>query len=129
MLTYLAVALGGGVGGALRYWLSGLVTARVGDSFPWGTLLVNVSGAFLVGMLAVLAGVVPWLDGPAYGLLVIGLCGSYTTVSSFSLQTLALIRQSDWSGAAANILLSLFGCMMALWTGATVVRVLLGGAP
>lgn len=127
MLSWLAVALGGAGGGVLRYWVSGLVVRHTGEVFPWGTLLVNLSGAALVGVLAVLAGSQPWFDSQLSALLIIGFCASYTTVSSFSLQTLSLLQQGDWSAAFSNVFLSLFGCMMALWLGATGMRLLLAG--
>lgn len=128
MISWVAVALGGACGGVLRYWVSGLVTRHTGDVFPWGTLLVNLSGCALAGALAVLAGAQPWFGQSATALLIAGFCGSYTTVSSFSLQTLSLFREGEASQAVANILLSLFGCMFALWLGATGVRLLLTGA-
>ncbi|TVP52728.1 MAG: fluoride efflux transporter CrcB [Halomonadaceae bacterium] len=127
MLTWLAVALGGAGGGVLRYWVSGLVTGYTGEVFPWGTMVVNLTGALVVGALAVLAGTQSWFGGELTGLLILGFCGSYTTVSSFSLQTLTLMQAGDWSNAFNNIFLSLFGCMTALWLGATGMRLLLAG--
>ncbi|MDX1587699.1 MAG: fluoride efflux transporter CrcB [Oleiphilaceae bacterium] len=125
MISWLAVALGGAAGGALRYWVNGLVVQRTGEVFPWGTLLVNLSGCALMGALAVLAGTQGGLDKATMALLMAGFCGSYTTVSSFSLQTLMLFQQGEASQAVANIILSLFGCMATLWLGATGVRLLL----
>lgn len=94
------VAVGAAAGGALRYFVSGFVGRRVGEAFPWGTLVVNVSGAFAIGvMAAIVRGPVSdtWLFG------VTGLLGAYTTVSSFSLQTLALAREGGTRQAFNNV--------------------------
>jgi fluoride exporter len=112
------VALGSVLGGTARFWLSGLVARRVGETFPWGTVVVNVSGAFLLGILAastathgIFAGVRPWQFAA------IGILGTYTTVSSFSLQTLALARDGEMLRAAGNIMLSLLLCLLAVAAG------------
>jgi CrcB protein len=112
------VALGSVVGGTARFWLSGLVARRVGETFPWGTMAVNVSGAFLLGILAasaashgIFAAVRPWQFAA------IGILGTYTTVSSFSLQTLALARDGDMMRAAGNMALSLSLCLLAVAGG------------
>jgi fluoride exporter len=94
MLAYLWVALGGALGSVSRYWLSGVVAARWGETFPWGTLVVNVTGSVLIGFLSALG--LPegrWLAPPGVRLFfMVGVCGGYTTFSSFSLQTLNLLR-------------------------------------
>ena len=112
------VALGSVLGGTARFWLSGFVARRVGETFPWGTLVVNVSGAFLLGILAasaashgVFAAVRPWQFAA------IGILGTYTTVSSFSLQTLALARDGEMMRAAGNMMLSLSLCLAAVTGG------------
>lgn len=108
------VMLGSAFGGTARYWLSGMVGRRVGEFFPWGTMAVNVSGAFGVGIVAALAAGGGWAASDrAWRLAVIGFLGSYTTVSSFSLQTLALARDGEWWQAAANIALSVLLCLLA----------------
>ena len=122
-LHLLAVALGGALGGVTRVWLAGVVTRQLGERFPWGTLVVNVSGAGLIGLAAALA---LGNDGSAmaspsaWALLVIGVLGSYTTVSSFSYQTLALLRAGEPGRAAANVAASLILCLGAAalaWLG------------
>ena len=112
------VALGSVLGGTARFWLSGFVARRVGETFPWGTIVVNVSGAFLLGILAasaashgVFAGLRPWQFAA------IGILGTYTTVSSFSLQTLALARAGEMMQAAGNMLISLSLCLVAVTGG------------
>jgi fluoride exporter len=112
------VALGGAFGGMARFWLSGFVARRFGETFPWGTMVINVSGAFVIGVLAasaaghgVLASVRPWQFA------VTGFLGCYTTVSSFSLQTLALARDGETARAAGNVVLSLSLCLIAVTGG------------
>lgn len=112
------VVLGSAFGGTARYWLSGVVGRRVGETFPWGTMAVNVSGAFAVGIVAALAEAGGWgASDHAWRLAVIGFLGSYTTVSSFSLQTLALARDGERWQAAANIGLSVVLCLSAAAVG------------
>ncbi|WP_246522804.1 fluoride efflux transporter CrcB [Neoroseomonas eburnea] len=120
MMHLLLVAFGGAVGACGRFWLSGVVARRVGETFPWGTLVVNVTGATAIGLLA--AGFMT-ADGvlehwrEAWLLLVTGILGSYTTVSSFSLQTLALARAGEAWRAALNVMLSLGLCLSAALAG------------
>ena len=119
MQTYLAVILGGGLGSALRFWISGLVARQWGESFPLGTLVVNVTGSFAIGLFATLTS--PdgrFLVSPtARTLFMVGICGGYTTFSSFSLQTLNLIRDGQWFYASLNLLLSFVLCMLGVWLG------------
>jgi len=119
MLNYLLVALGGALGSVLRFWLSGFVADRIGQSFPWGTLLVNVSGSLAIGFFASLSG--PdgrWFVSPSLRtFFMIGICGGYTTFSSFSLQTLDLMRDREWLYAGLNAVLSFALCLIAVWLG------------
>lgn len=124
------VALGGALGACARFWLSGVIARRVGETFPWGTLVVNVSGAAVIGLLAaaflVPEGIVEgWRD--TWLLLVIGILGSYTTVSSFSLQTLALARGGQGGRAALNVVASLGLCLAAALAGHQAGLLLFGG--
>src|ERR1700732_2006178 len=115
------VAVGSALGGMARYGVSGVVANRIGETFPWGTLVVNVSGCFVVGVFAAAIGPGGALAGSltARQLVLIGLCGGYTTFSSFSLQTLALARDGDWGRALANIAASVALCLAAVWAGFT----------
>jgi fluoride exporter len=119
MLAYLWVAIGGALGSVSRFWLSGLVAGRYGETFPWGTIFVNVTGSAVIGFLA--AFTLPegrWSASPAFRqFLMIGVCGGYTTFSSFSLQTLNLLRDREWLYAGGNVLLSVLLCMVAVWLG------------
>lgn len=112
------VAAGSAVGGLARFFVSGLVARAIGETFPWGTMVVNITGAFGIGVLAALARRQGLLIFPeAWSIAATGLLGSYTTVSSFSLQTLALAREGEWLRAAGNIVLSLALCLGAAALG------------
>ena len=112
------VAVGSALGGALRFLVSGLVGRRFGETFPWGTMAVNVTGTLALGALAALAEA-DWPDFGSLGwqLAAVGFLGSYTTVSSFSVQTLALVRDGEIGRAAGHILLSVGLCLAAVTVG------------
>ena len=118
MLDTLLIFVGAGCGGVLRYWISNITYGFLGRQFPYGTLIVNVSGCFLMGLLFVLLlerfnGVGPQLRS----LLLIGLLGGYTTFSSFSIETLNLFENGAPLTGLANILLSITLCLAATWLG------------
>src|SRR5258707_10687351 len=119
MANYLWIALGGALGTVARYWFSGFVARIIGETFPWGTLLVNVSGSFIIGFFATLTG--PdgrmFVGSTARQFVMVGLCGGYTTFSSFSLQTLNLLDDGEWLRAGGNIVLSVALCLIAVWLG------------
>ena len=119
MLNYLLVMFGGALGTGARFWLSGLVAQRIGEFFPLGTLAVNISGSFVIGLFAGIADPQgPFLIPPSFRqFFMIGLCGGYTTFSSFSLQTLDLVQDGDWFRAIINCAASLIGCIVAVWLG------------
>jgi CrcB protein len=118
-MTYLWVMLGSALGGGARFYLSGLAAERIGEVFPVGTLVVNVSGSFVIGFVATLTGPDGRVFvGPDARLFVMaGICGGYTTFSSFSLQTLNLARAGETLLAGANIVLSVVLCLLAVWAG------------
>jgi len=121
MIAYLWVAIGGALGSVGRFWINGMVSRNFGETFPWGTMIVNVSGSFVIGVAAALAMPEGRLDTPSRGFvtqfLMIGLCGGYTTFSSFSVQTLNLLRDREWLYAGGNILLSVLLCLLAVALG------------
>ena len=119
MVSYLWIMLGGALGTGARFWLSGVVAGNMGEAFPVGTLIVNITGSFVIGFFAGLIDPQgPFLIGPRVRQFVMmGFCGGYTTFSSFSLQTLELARAGDWLRAGLNCLLSVFGCLVAVWLG------------
>lgn len=119
MLAYLWVAIGGALGSMGRFWLSGLVASRFGETFPFGTLVINVTGSFAIGFFASLTGTEGrWLVSPSFRtFFMMGICGGYTTFSAFSLQTLNLARDGEWLYAGVNILLSVVLCLAGVWLG------------
>ncbi len=116
---YVWVALGGALGSVARFWVSVLIAGKFGDKFPWGTLLANVSGSFLIGLLATTLGAESrHAAAPPLRLyLMVGVCGGYTTFSSFSLQTLDLIQKGQWLNAGLNVSLSVVLCLFGVWLG------------
>ncbi len=119
MLTYAWIAAGGAIGTMLRFWLNLFFTGRFGETMPWGTILINVTGSFAIGLFAALSepgGRLP-LSTDVRLFVLVGLCGGYTTFSSFSLQTLALFQAGDPGRAIANVMLSVFCCLIAVWRG------------
>jgi fluoride exporter len=119
MFNYILVMLGGALGTGARFWASGFVAERGWEIFPLGTLVVNVTGSFAIGFLAAFTDPEgPFLMSPRLRqFFMIGVCGGYTTFSSFSLQTLDLVREGDWFKAGVNTLLSLVCCLTAVWLG------------
>jgi CrcB protein len=119
MYTYLLVAIGSTIGGTLRFWLSGVIANWVGQTFPWGTLVINITGSFAIGFFATLTG--PdgrvFVPGEWRQFVMIGICGGYTTFSSFSLQTLNLALGGEWLWAGLNIGLSVALCLLGVWLG------------
>lgn len=120
MSTYIWIAVGGALGSMARYFVSSSFARLWGEAFPWGTIIVNITGCFVIGILATTTGpdgrVVVAPDFRQF--LLIGICGGYTTFSSFSLQTLNLLRDGEWSAAGANAAVSFLACMLAVWAGA-----------
>jgi CrcB protein len=122
----ICVVLGSALGGSARYFLSGFVARRVGETFPWGTLLVNVSGALLIGILGALAedDASPFASPNPWLFAVTGFLGCYTTVSSFSLQTLSLARDGEGSRAFGYVAISVALSLGAVAAGFALVGLL-----
>ena len=119
MQIYLWIALGSALGGAGRYWCSGVIARHFGETFPWGTLTVNVVGSLLIGLLATLTepdGRV-LMSTTTRQFFMIGLFGGFTTFSSFSLQVLYLVRDGQWLPASLYILASVALCLLGVWLG------------
>lgn len=119
---YLAVMLGGALGTGLRMLLSGWLAAKYGETFPVGTLVVNVTGCFVIGTFAALTGPEgPFFISPvARQFVMVGVLGGYTTFSSFGLQTYNLFLGGDWFRSGLNAVLSLVLCLLAVWLGHVV---------
>jgi fluoride exporter len=117
--SYFWIAIGSALGGMARYWCSGIAARLIGETFPWGTMIVNITGSFIIGFFATLTGP----DGRVFAdtltrqFVMIGICGGYTTFSSFSLQTLALLQDGEGVLASANVALSVIACLLAVWAG------------
>lgn len=121
-MTYLAISIGAILGANTRFLLGGWVLGRMGPEFPYGTLLINVSGSFVIGLVYALlerSGAPDW----ARPLVIVGFLGAYTTFSTFSLDALALVERGAWLAAGGYVLGSVFASLAAVWAG-----VLLGGA-
>ena len=117
-MSYLLIAVGSALGGVARHWLTAVVNARLPSAFPWGTVLVNTSGCFMIGVaVALLAPPGRWSTGQARDLVMVGLLGGYTTFSAFSLQTLQLLQQQRYALALFNVGGSVLGCLLAVAIG------------
>ncbi len=119
MQMYLWIALGSALGGAGRYWCSGVIARHIGETFPWGTLTVNVVGSLLIGLLATVSEPDGRLlmSSTMRQFFMIGVFGGFTTFSSFSLQTLNLVRDGQWVPASLYILGSVALCLVGVWLG------------
>lgn len=118
-MIYVWIALGGALGSIARFWCSGTVASLIGETLPWGTLVVNVVGSFIIGFAATTMG--PdgrmFVGTTARQFIMTGFCGGYTTFSSFSLQTLNLLNDGEIGRAVGNIGLSNALCLAAVWAG------------
>ena len=126
LMTTLWVALGGALGSVSRFWLAMTVAERLEEIFPWGTLTVNVLGSFIIGFVAILTGPDGRLFVPADAriFVIVGFCGGFTTFSTFSLQTLTLLRDGDVTRAGLNIAVSVTACLVAVWLGAVAAAMI-----
>ena len=120
-MGYLWIALGGALGSVGRYWLGDVVAAKFGETFPAGTLVINVLGSFVIGVVGALAAPEGRMSSDARAFatqfVMIGICGGFTTFSSFSWQTLNLLRDRQWLYAGGNVILSVVLCLVAVWLG------------
>ena len=118
-MTYLWIALGSALGGMARYWCYETAAGMIASSIPWGTILINILGSFIIGFFAAMTGPEGrWVVSSDLRLFVmVGICGGYTTFSAFSLQTLNLARDGQFLDAGMNILLSVILCLFAVWLG------------
>ena len=125
MSIYLAIALGGSLGAVCRYWVSTSTYQWLGTDFPFGTLMVNVSGSFVMGLLTVLFTEKLTLGEEVRLALVVGFLGSYTTFSAFALDTLNWVNNGALIKAGAYILFSVAGSLLGVWAGFVGARLVL----
>lgn len=120
MLLY--VAIGSALGGMGRYLLGGFIQRLVATTFPAGTLLINITGSFLIGLIIRYAVETPTLTPELRAFLTIGLCGGYTTFSSFSYETVALLEDGEWARAALYVVASVVLSLLATLLGYALAR-------
>ncbi len=121
-MAYLWIALGAVVGASARYSLSGFVTRLLPSSFPYGTLIINITGSLLLGFFLAWTSEQVLID-PRWRLLIaIGFCGSYTTFSSYAFETFALGEQGQWLLMGLNVIASNLLCLISVVAGAALAR-------
>ena len=124
MVRLLLVGLGGFAGTVARYWLSGVIARRYGETFPYGTLAVNALGCFVIGFLFYLFYDRGLTTPTARSVVLIGLIGGFTTFSSYGLQTFTLLRDGEMFLALTNIVASNVACLVLVWLGYTLAKVI-----
>ena len=121
-MAYLWIALGAVAGASARYFLGGYIAKTIPSSFPYGTLIINISGSFLLGFFLIWTSERVLVD-PRWRLLVaIGFCGSFTTFSSYAFETFGLFEQGQWMLMIANIVSSNLLCLISVLGGAALAR-------
>lgn len=122
LANYIWIALGAVVGASARYFLSTLISRDFASAFPYGTLLINITGSLILGFFLVFSTERALLD-PRWRLLVaIGFCGSYTTFSSYAFESFALFEQGQYALFAGNVLANNVLCLAGVLAGAMIAR-------
>lgn len=122
MMPILYVALGGALGSVARFWISRLMESMPASAFPWATLVVNITGSFLIGILFVAIIERAMLAADLRYLLMIGLLGGFTTYSAFSLETILMLDRGQLLFASGYVLATVMGCLVAVWSGIRLTR-------
>ncbi len=130
-MAYLWVAVGGAIGSMARFWLANAMAVATGAEFPWGTLLINIIGSFVISFFGMLTGSSPRFAVPyeARIFVTVGLCGGFTTFSSFSLQTIDLLRTGQPSRAGLYVAASVILCLGACALGFAAASAITSGMP
>ncbi len=123
-MRFLWVAAGGALGSVARFWLADAMVRLTGPRFPWGILLINVLGSFVIGFFGALTGAGGPFTTPGNVriFVLVGVCGGFTTFSSFSLQTFELFRAGEALLGGLNVLASVALCLAAVWAGVVLGR-------
>lgn len=121
-VNYLWIAFGAVLGASARYFLSGLVARNLSSAFPYGTLLINISGSLVLGFFLIYSAERVLLDPRWRMLLAVGFCGSYTTYSSYAFESFRLIERGQWLMVGLNFLGSNVLCLAAVLAGAALAR-------
>lgn len=119
LMALLFVAAGGAIGSVARALAGWALPA---GRLPWATILINVSGSFLIGWLFSRLGPLNGTNLRSHAFWMVGICGGFTTFSAFSLQTVEQLQKGDWPAAAGNVLLSVGVCTLATWLGLRLGR-------
>lgn len=122
MARFLLICLGGALGTGARYMVAVWVARTVGTAFPYGTLLINVAGSFLLGLLMQLSLSTQMISADMRLIIGTGILGGFTTYSTFNYETLALLHEDAWGVALANAAATLIGCLVAGAFGIGVAR-------
>ncbi len=124
MIETLVIFLGGGIGSVSRYWLALGIYRFMGTKFPYGTMVVNVLGCFLIGLWMTIFGNRFMVNPNLRLFLIIGILGGFTTFSSFSYETISLFQEGSYFSGTANIVYSVLNCLGATWVGYTIGKLL-----
>ncbi len=129
LMQYLVIGLGGALGSMLRFGLGSWIDSgaqKAAPIFPWGTIIVNITGCFIIGFIYSISATEGrlMLSSLTRQFIMIGILGGYTTFSSFSLQTLTLAQDGQWGSAVANVILSVVLCLAGVWLGAALAGML-----
>jgi fluoride exporter len=123
---YLLVAFGGATGSVVRYWVGGIAPRVFGEAFPYGTLVVNLLGSFLISVVMGVALSTSLVPVNLRIFLTTGIMGGFTTYSAFNYETLALLQQRLWFTGGLNVVTTVLGCLVAGLLGLLLARVLVG---
>lgn len=123
-MNYLLTFLGGGIGATARYWLQGFVYRFASAGFPYGTLVVNILGSFIIGVVMTLLGERFVVSPSVRVFLTMGILGGFTTFSTFSYETMALLRDGSYGLGFLNVLASVGICLFSTWLGITLAKLL-----